>query len=81
MNPINLQNFKKYFELGVWGLETTFWPLGPRRHVSSHKFRTLAQISQAGPHFLKSHEMNSIKLLNLKKFLDLGTWDREFLTF
>ena len=30
------------------------------------------QFSQAGPHFLKNHEINSIKSWNLKKCLDLG---------
>ena len=30
------------------------------------------QFSQTGPHFLKNHEINSIKSWNLKKCLDLG---------
>ena len=33
MNPIKLWNFKKFHDLGVWGLETTFGRLGPERHI------------------------------------------------
>ena len=41
-----------------------FGHLGPE-DVSSHKSRTL--VVQTEPHFLKNHEMNTIKLSNLKK--------------
>ena len=33
MNPIKSPNFKKYLDLGVWGLETIFDSLGPRRRI------------------------------------------------
>ena len=33
MNLIKLKNLKKYLDLGAWGLETKFGPLGPGRHI------------------------------------------------
>ena len=33
MNPIKSWHLKKCLDLGVWGLETTFRPLGPRRCI------------------------------------------------
>ena len=33
MNPTKLSYLKKVLGFGVWGLETTFEPLGPRRRV------------------------------------------------
>ena len=33
VNPIKSKNLKKYLDLGGWGLETKFGPLGPRRHI------------------------------------------------
>ena len=33
MNPVKWWNVKKKFDLGVWGLETAFRPLGLRRHI------------------------------------------------
>ena len=44
-------------------------------NVCSHKSRTLVQFSQTGAHFIQNHELNPIKLTNVKKYLDLGVWD------
>ena len=33
INPIKLRNLKKHLDVWVWGLETTFGPLGPRRRI------------------------------------------------
>ena len=72
MNPIKSWISKK-IDLEVWGLKTKFDPLGPR-HIRS-------EVQNPSPNFhkqdLKNHEMNSIKLWNLKKYLDLGVWGPE----
>ena len=36
MNPIKLWNLKKYLDLRVWSLETTFGPLGPKRCIKPY---------------------------------------------
>ena len=78
MNPIKLWNIKKLIDLAAWSLETTFGLLGPRRHVEPYiSPEPWLQFSQARPHFLKNHEMNSIKSCYLKKFLDLWVWGLE----
>ena len=62
-----------------------FWPwaLGPKNYIwASWAQKTYPakspepwlQFSQTRPHFLKNHEMNPIKLWNLKKFIDLEVW-------
>ena len=33
MNPIKLWNLKSFFGLVVWGLQTTFGPLSPRKNI------------------------------------------------
>ena len=69
INPIKSWNLIKYFELGVWGLKTTFGPLGLKRCFK-------LQFLQKEPHFLQNHKINPLKLWNLKNFLNLksGTW-------
>ena len=36
MNPIKSWNLKKYLDLRVWGLETTFGPLGPKKRIKPY---------------------------------------------
>ena len=43
MNPLKSWNLKKCLDLGVWSLEITFGPLGPK-DISSHKSRILLPI-------------------------------------
>ena len=74
MNSIKSWNLKKYLDLGVWGLETTFGSLGSRRCIEP---RTLAVIFTNRTWFFQNHEMNPIKSWNLKKCLDLGGWGLE----
>ena len=63
INPIESWNLKKHLDLGAWGLETTFGPLGSRKRIQpSISLEPWLQFSQAGPHFVKNHEMNPIKL-------------------
>ena len=48
--------------------------------MKSKKFITLVswlQFSQTEHHFLQNHEMNSVKLWNLKKFYSFGVWGIE----
>ena len=52
---------QKKIDLGAWGLETTFEPLGPRRRIKPYVQNPKLQFSHRGPHFLKNHEMNPIK--------------------
>ena len=46
MNSIKSWKFEKKIDIRVWGLETTFGPLGPRKVklTLNHKFRILATI-------------------------------------
>ena len=48
------------------------WATWAHRTYPSTSPEPWLQFSQTGPHFLKNHEINSIKSRNLKKCLDLG---------
>ena len=76
MNPVKSWNLQKSFDLGVWGLETTLSHLGQKTYPTINPEPWL-QFSQTRPHFLKNHEMNPIKLWNLKKFIDVWAWGLE----
>ena len=77
VNPINLWNFKKYFDLRATGLETIFGPFTVQKTYQAINPEHWLQLSQTVSYFLKSYEMNPIKFWNLEKYLDLGAWGLE----
>ena len=77
------KSFKRWHSKKVSWVALLATTLGPRNYI----WATWAQkthpaispepwlkFSQTGPHFCKNHEINPIKLWNLKEWLDLGAW-------
>ena len=66
-----MSNLKKYLKLGIWGLKTSFGPLGLKTikpFIQSPSFSFHKKIS----HFIHNYKLNPFKLSNLKKYLNLG---------
>ena len=60
-------------DFGVWGLENTFGPPGPK-DVSSNKSRTLASTFTNRTSFSQESWDESNKIIKSQKILDLGAW-------
>ena len=59
LNPLKSSNLKKYIDLVVWDVETTFGLLG-MKDLSSHKSIHKLQFSQIRPHFIQNQKLNPI---------------------
>ena len=72
MNPRKLWNLKKYIDLRVWGLETTFGPLGSKRHIkpyvqnNSYNFHKQDLIFSRVMRWIQSNHEISKNLLTLR---------------
>ena len=75
-NPIKLWNLKTFLNLGAWGFEATFGPMG-LQDVPSHKSRTLAPIFTNRTSFSQESWGKSNKLINSQKNLTFrtGAWE------
>ena len=68
LTQIKSSNFKKYIDLGVWDLKTSFGPLGPKRFIKSQVLSLWLQSPQKRPH-LKTNNMSMSLSINKYKFI------------
>lgn len=68
LTQIKSSNFKKYIDLGIWGLKTSFGPLGPKRFIKSQVLSLWFQFPQKRPH-LKTNSMSMSLSINKYKFI------------
>ena len=73
MNLTKTSIFKKYFDLGIWGLKTSFGKLGSKT-LNKPYFQNPCSNCQKNPHFIQNYNLNLIKFSNPKKYLNLRVW-------
>ena len=61
LNKIFYLNIRKYHQVGVWGLKTSFGLIGPKRLIyQAITSEPYFQFSQTNTHFIRNPEENLI---------------------
>ena len=74
IDPTKLTYFKKYLNLGVWLLKTSFVPFGAKTISKSDVKNFSSNFHLKESHFNHNYKFNLIKLSNLKQDLNICFW-------